>query len=100
MFAGSFASSRSHLEKVIALYDPVSHRSLVNQAGVHPHVTAQGFLGIVLFCLGYPDQAMARSDAAMAETQRLAHPPSLAASLAIAARLLFSSETQQFTASG
>ena len=29
MFAGRFASSRSHLEEVLALYDPISHRSLV-----------------------------------------------------------------------
>jgi class 3 adenylate cyclase/predicted ATPase len=87
MSAGRFASSRSHLEEVLALYDPISH-SLVHQAGVHPHVPAQAFLGNVLFCLGYPDQALARSDSAIAEARRLAHPPSLAASLALGARLL------------
>ena len=88
MFAGRFASSRSHLEEALALYDPISHRSLVHQAGIHPHVNSQAFLGIVLFCLGFPDQALARSNAAIAEARRLAHPPSLAASLAIGARLL------------
>jgi predicted ATPase len=36
MFAGRFASSRSHLDEVLALYDPISHRSLVHQAGNHP----------------------------------------------------------------
>ena len=36
----------------------------------------------------YPDQALARSNAAIAEARRLAHPPSLALSLAPAARLL------------
>ena len=45
-------------------------------------------MGIVLFCLGYPDQALAQSNAAIAEARRLAHPPSLAVSLAIGARLL------------
>ena len=73
---------------MLALYDPISHRSLVHQAGIHPHVNSQAFLGIVLFCLGYPDQALARSNAAIAEARRLAHPPSLAVSLAIGARLL------------
>ena len=34
MFAGSLASSRSHLEEVLALYDPNSHRLLVDQAGI------------------------------------------------------------------
>jgi hypothetical protein len=38
LFLGRFASSRSHLEEVLALYDPVSHRSLVHQGGIHPHV--------------------------------------------------------------
>jgi predicted ATPase len=40
-------------------------------------------LGIVLFCLGYSDQALAQSSAAIAEARRLTHPPSLAASLAL-----------------
>ena len=88
MFAGRFASSRSHLEEALALYDPISHRSLVHQAGIHPHVVSQAYLGIVLFCLGFPDQALAQSNAAIAEARRLAHPPSLAVSLALGARLL------------
>jgi class 3 adenylate cyclase/predicted ATPase len=88
MLAGRFASSRSHLEEVLALYDPAFHRSLVHQAGGHPHVTSEELLGIVLFCLGFPDQAVARSNAAIAEARRLAHPPSLAVSLAFGARLL------------
>jgi hypothetical protein len=36
MMAGRFSSSRSHLEEVLALYDPISHRFLVHQAGIHP----------------------------------------------------------------
>jgi predicted ATPase len=78
---GRFAASRSHLEAALALYDPISHRALVHQAGIYPQVTPQAVLGIVLFCLGYPDQALARSHAATSEASRLAHPPSLAASL-------------------
>jgi predicted ATPase len=88
LIAGRLAASRSHLEEALALYDPISHSSLVHQVGIHPHVNSQAFLGIVLFCLGYPDQALARSSAAIAEARRLAHPPSLAQSLAIGARLL------------
>jgi class 3 adenylate cyclase/predicted ATPase len=88
MFVGRLASSRSHLEEVLALYDPTSHRSLVHQAAFHPQVVAQGASGIVLFCLGFPDQASAMSAAAIAEAQRLAHPTSLALSLAFGAALL------------
>ncbi len=88
MFVASLAPSRSHLEKVLALHNPISHRSLVHQIGISPQVVSQGFLGIVLFCLGYPDQALVRSNAAISEARGLAHPPSLAVSLALGARLL------------
>jgi class 3 adenylate cyclase/predicted ATPase len=88
MFAGSFVSSRSHLEEALAFYDPISHRSLVHQIGIHPHLNSQALLGIVLFCLGFPDQALARSSAAVAEARRLVHPPSLAVNLATGIRLL------------
>jgi predicted ATPase len=81
MFAGRFASSRSHLEEVLALYDPMSDSSLAHQTGIYPHVNSQGLLGIVLFCLGFPDQALARSIAAVTEARRLAHLPSLCAGL-------------------
>ena len=85
MVAGKFASSRSQLEEVVALYSPISHRSLGH---LHPLIASQAYLGNVLFCLGFPDQALARDRAAIAEARRLAHPPSLAVSLAVGARLL------------
>jgi class 3 adenylate cyclase/predicted ATPase len=88
MFTGKFSSSQSHLEKALALYDKVAHSSLVDEAGVNPYVIAQAVLGSVLFCLGYPDQALAYSNATVAEAQRLAHQPSLAVTLAFDARLL------------
>ena len=88
MFTGTFASSRLHLEEVLARYDPVSHRSLLQQAAVHPHVTSQAFLGILLLCLGFPNQALARSSAAIAEARRLAHPSSLASALSLGPILL------------
>jgi predicted ATPase len=87
-FAGRFVLSRSHLEKVVPLYDPISHDVLVQQASLHPQVVSQAVLGNVLFCLGYPDRALVHSSAAITEAGRLAHPPSLAVSLAIGARVL------------
>jgi class 3 adenylate cyclase/predicted ATPase len=81
LYMGRFARSRSHLEEVLALYDPISHHSLVHQAGFAPQVLSQAQLGFVLSCLGYSDQALARINAAIAEARRLAHPPSLALAL-------------------
>jgi class 3 adenylate cyclase/predicted ATPase len=88
MYAGRFAAARLHLEEVLALYDPISHGSLGQQSGSDPRVGARGLLGIALFCLGYPDQAVAQSNVAIAEASTLAHAPSLAASLAVGCRLL------------
>jgi predicted ATPase len=87
-FRGRFASSRSHQEEALTLYDPISQRSLVGQAGFGPRVGVLGFLGLALFCLGFPDQAMARSKAAIAAARSMAHQTSLAVSLTTASRLL------------
>jgi class 3 adenylate cyclase/predicted ATPase len=85
---GKFASSRSHLEQALALYDPISHSSLVHHTTTHPHVNSQAILGIDLFCLGFPDQALAQSEPAIAEARRLAHPVTLAVTLGCGAILL------------
>jgi predicted ATPase len=88
LYRGNFGQSKSHLEAGLALYDPTAHRSLVDQTGTYPQVYFQGYLAVVLFCLGYLDQALARSNAAIAEDRRLAHPPSLVAALALGTGLL------------
>jgi len=82
LLAGRFALSLSHLEAGLALYDPISHRSLAHQIGFSPRVSFHGYLGAVLVCLGYSNQALAQSSAALVEARRLAHPPTLAMSLA------------------
>jgi class 3 adenylate cyclase/predicted ATPase len=86
MLVGRFALSRSHLEEALAVYDPISHRSLLHQGG--PQGASQAYLGNVLFCLGFPDRALAHSKDAIAEARKLAHPPSLAVNLTISSRLL------------
>jgi DNA-binding winged helix-turn-helix (wHTH) protein/predicted ATPase/class 3 adenylate cyclase len=88
MHAGRFATSRSHLEEVLTLYDPNSHHPLVRQTGTHPRIVALAHLGIVLFCLGFPDQALEWSSVAAADARAQAHPPSWASNLAIGTRLL------------
>ena len=88
MFAGRFVSSRLHFEAMLALYDPIIHKQLVRLIGSYPQVASGTHLAIVLFCLGFPDQALARSDAAITEARTLVHPPTLAQNLAMATRLL------------
>jgi class 3 adenylate cyclase len=98
MLTGRFSLSRSHLEAALRLYDPASHGSLVHQTGTDPLMTAQVYLGIIPFCLGYPEQAMGRINAAIAEARRLAHPPSLAGCLTTACALFLLAGADQMMA--
>jgi class 3 adenylate cyclase/predicted ATPase len=82
LIAGRFDASRKHLEQVLQVFDPSLRQSLIRQAGDDPHVNAQAVLGVVLFCLGYPEQALALTNASIAEAESLDHLPSLASSLA------------------
>jgi hypothetical protein len=59
-----------------------------NLIGSHPQVVARAYLGFILLCLGFPDQASTQTGAAIAEARTLAHPPSLASSLMVDAMLL------------
>jgi predicted ATPase len=92
MYSGKFAASRSRLEEAIALeeavalHDPSFDR--VIYASVHAFVHLQAYLGNVLFILGYPDQALVRSNRAIAEAKRHAPPRFFAVSLAVGTRLL------------
>ena len=87
LYRGQFARARVHLEEAIALYDPIADRLLL-QAGIRPWVAARATFCICLFCLGYPDQALAQAALAVAEARELGHLPSLAIGLDHLARLL------------
>jgi class 3 adenylate cyclase/tetratricopeptide (TPR) repeat protein len=61
---GDLVSARSHLERAVALYDPGRQGSYGYVQD--PGVTGLARLGNVLFALGYPDQALARVEEALA----------------------------------
>ena len=92
LFSGRFAASRIRYEEAIALeravgpHDPNLHHSIVH-LGAHP-VILQAYLGTALFILGYPDQALARSDAAIAGARGLTRQQFFATALAVGTRLL------------
>jgi hypothetical protein len=54
MVAGQLGSSRSHLEEVLALYDPISHRSLARQVGIYPQVISQAYWGLSFSVSAFP----------------------------------------------
>jgi tetratricopeptide (TPR) repeat protein len=77
-FLGDYAAARAHLEQGIALTDPAAQRALALRHDVAPGVQCLAFAALTLWCLGYPAQAMRRSQEALALAQELAHPHSLA----------------------
>jgi class 3 adenylate cyclase/predicted ATPase len=88
MFTGRFGSARSHLEQSLSLYDTIGYPAAFSRDAGHVQVGLQAYLGIALFCFGYPDRALSSSNAAAAEARGLANPMTSGASLALHARLL------------
>jgi class 3 adenylate cyclase/predicted ATPase len=87
---GQLAAARRHLEQGIVLYDPEKHRPDRADAflyGQDPMVICLSWASWALWYLGYPDQALASSQKALALAHELAHPFSLAFALHFAAVL-------------
>src|SRR5262249_29002715 len=86
---GAVAPARIHLEQGLALSTP--------QGDATPHITPGGnrhdgvscrvMMALVLWMLGYPDQAVQRSQEALTLAHALAHPYSLAYTLFVSAVL-------------
>jgi DNA-binding winged helix-turn-helix (wHTH) protein/predicted ATPase len=75
---GEYAAAQTHLQQGITLTDPGAQRVLALRYGVAPGVTCLAYAVHTLWCLGYPEQALQRSQEAIALAQALAHPHSLA----------------------
>ncbi|HKA52848.1 MAG TPA: adenylate/guanylate cyclase domain-containing protein [Candidatus Binatia bacterium] len=83
---GEWVQAREHLEQSLALYDPQQHHSLTFVYGDQdPGVICQADIACILWCLGYPDQALQKSHQALTLAAELSHPHSLAFALGFAA---------------
>ena len=79
---GEFLAAQEHLEQSLALYaqqPPQTHPLAFGAAD--PGIGPLSFLAWTLWQLGYPDQALAKSQQALALAQDLAHPFSRAFAL-------------------
>ncbi len=86
-FLGEIALTQDHLEQSIALYDPQKHAPLVSGALVDPGMGSLSYAALTLWLLGYPDQALKRSQEALTLAQELSYPYSLAYALNFAGNL-------------
>jgi predicted ATPase/class 3 adenylate cyclase len=86
-YLGEYAAARTHLEQGIALIDPATQRDQALRHGEAPGVRCLAVTAWTLWCLGYPAQALLRSQEALALAQALSHPLSLALAQHYAASL-------------
>jgi predicted ATPase len=78
MFLGELGEGRAHLEQAAECYRREHHRAHVLLYAYDCGVIARSSLSWCLWFLGYPDQARARLQEALALAEELTHPPSLA----------------------
>jgi DNA-binding SARP family transcriptional activator/predicted ATPase len=81
---GEYATARAHFEQVLSFYEPQRHHHLfLGLDAADPVVSTLAYAACCLWCLGYPDQALSRSQEALALARGLGgHPFTLADVLA------------------
>jgi len=74
---GELETARDHLRTAVDLYDSAAHGHLALAFGQDPGVAALSNLSLVLWYLGYTDQAFAAADQAIALAEQSGHPQTL-----------------------
>jgi TOMM system kinase/cyclase fusion protein len=87
MVLGDLPQARAYLERGITFYDLERARSAPILAGPQPGVECLGNLSWVLWFLGYPDQALARSQEMLTVAREIGQPFSIACALFFAGEL-------------
>jgi len=79
LYLGAYRTAQGHLAQGMALTNLEAERALMRRRGLASGVTCHAMAANVLWCLGYPTQALQRCAEALALAQELAHPYSVAA---------------------
>jgi class 3 adenylate cyclase/predicted ATPase len=82
---GVLPAARQHLEEAIAHYTPDQRHAPAFRIGQDPGVACGAFAAMALWLLGYPEQALAHLNDALALAYELSHPISLAFARCLAA---------------
>jgi tetratricopeptide (TPR) repeat protein len=76
---GDYRTAKNHIDQVISYYKPEQHHhSFVYHRGVDAGLSALAYDACCLWCLGYPDQALKRSQETIELVREFDHPFSLA----------------------
>jgi predicted ATPase len=73
VLVGDVADGCGHLERVIALYDPVDHRPLATRFGHDVRMTAFCWRALALWMLGYPKAAAVDVECALKDAREIGH---------------------------
>jgi predicted ATPase len=84
---GEFRGARDHLERAEALYDVRQHRSHAFLYGYDSGMHCLSYTAWVLWLLGYPEQALKKSHAALSLARDLSHSFSVVGALHLASTL-------------
>jgi DNA-binding winged helix-turn-helix (wHTH) protein/predicted ATPase len=79
---GDIAEGRAHYDQALALYDPAQHRPLAMRFGQDAGVTILCHRSWALFCLGYPEAALADAENAFKDACEIGHAATLMHALA------------------
>ncbi len=79
---GQLVQGRAHLDRAIALYDPVQHRPLATRLGQDTRVAILWYRSWALWALGYPDAALADMEHALMDAREIGHAATLMFALA------------------
>ena len=82
---GTLATAQTYLVRGIALYDRQQHGAAAFLYGDEDGLACHSVAAWTLWCLGYPDQGLTRSQEAVTLAQQIAHPFSLGFALMLAA---------------
>src|SRR5262249_11281090 len=74
LLAGNLVGSLPHLDEAIARYSAEKHRDHIVRFSLDPGVVSLSRSSWGLWMLGFPEKAIARSEATLALARRLGHP--------------------------
>ena len=74
---GHIVEGRAHLDRALALYDPIQHRPLATRFGQDVSVVALSNRSSALWLLGYPDAALADAERALKAAREIGHAATL-----------------------
>ena len=81
---GEVAASWPHLDRAIALYDPLAHRPFATRFGQDLRVSALAFRSLTSWLLGYPEAALADADQAVKDAREVGQAATLMYAVGIA----------------